>query len=90
MLDVIANVSYNGHNKLIIYEENLDPKFFDLKTKFAGDVLQKISNYRFRLAIVGDFSKYRSKSLNDFIWECNRGKMVCFVSTQPEAIEKLS
>ena len=32
------------------------------------------------LIIVGDFSKYKSKSLNDFIFESNKGSQVNFVS----------
>ncbi|MDO4771844.1 DUF4180 domain-containing protein, partial [Porphyromonas sp.] len=55
------------------------PDFFDLKTKIAGDILQKFSQYQMPLVIVGDFSKYKSKSLNDFIFECNKGKQINFV-----------
>ncbi|WP_449401649.1 DUF4180 domain-containing protein [Chryseobacterium wanjuense] len=55
-------------DKVIIHEKNITPEFFDLKTKIAGDILQKFSNYRVKLAIVGDFSKYESKSIKDFIF----------------------
>ncbi|TCO68680.1 DUF4180 domain-containing protein [Marinisporobacter balticus] len=30
------------------------------------------------IAIVGDFCAYKSKSLHDFIYECNSGNCVCF------------
>jgi len=42
-----------------------------------------------KLAIVGDFSKYQSKSLQEFIGESNRGNRVFFVSNIEEAILKL-
>jgi len=52
--------------------------------------LQKFSTYRVRLAIIGDFSKYTSKSLRDFIYESNKGKHICFVANTEDAIQMLS
>lgn len=89
-LDLVGNVYYQGFEKLILHEKNLSPEFFDLKTKLAGEILQKFSNYRVRLVIVGDFSKYESKSLRDFIFESNNGEQVNFVNSLPEALNKLS
>ena len=78
-LDLIGNVYYQGFDKIIIHEKNIIPTFFDLKTKIAGDILQKFTQYKMPLIIVGDFSKFNSKSLNDFIFESNKGKQVNFV-----------
>lgn len=89
-IDLIGNVYYQGYEKLIILKENITPDFFDLKTKLAGDILQKFSNYRVRLVIVGDFSKVESKSLQDFIRESNKGKLVNFLASKEEAISRLS
>lgn len=66
-LDLMGNIYYQGFDKIVLYEENITPDFFDLKTKIAGEILQKFSNYRIGLAIVGDFSKFESKSMRDFI-----------------------
>lgn len=88
-LDIMADCSYQGADKMIWYEENIIPDFFDLKTCLAGDILQKFSNYRMKLAIVGEFSKYTSKSLRDFIYESNKGGSTIFVKSLPEALEKL-
>lgn len=85
-LDILANCSYGGATKIIIREEQMNADFFDLKTKLAGEVLQKFSNYRCQLAIVGDFKKYESKSLNDFIYESNKSGRIFFASTEKEAI----
>ena len=89
-LDIMANAAYSGATKLILHEKNITPDFFDLKTRIAGDILQKFSNYNMPLAIVGDFSKYTSKSLRDFIYESNKGRSVNFVSSVDEAKEKLA
>lgn len=74
---------------VIVNKENIDESFFDLRTGFAGELLQKLVNYNCRLAIVGDFSVYSSKALKDFIYECNNGKNFCFVDSIEKALEKL-
>ncbi|MDD4778372.1 MAG: DUF4180 domain-containing protein [Fermentimonas sp.] len=88
-LDLLGNIYYQGFEKLIIFEKNINPDFFDLKTGIAGEVLQKFSNYRTQLAIVGSFSKYESKSLHDFINESNRGKHVIFAESVEDALKKI-
>ena len=88
-LELIVNTGENDCSRFIIREENLHPDFFDLKTRIAGDILQKFSNYRVRLAIIGDFSKYSSKSLQDFIRESNRGRTIFFAGDLESAIQKL-
>ena len=37
-----------------------------------------------QLAIVGDFSKFTSKSLKDFIFESNKGKFINFIASRVE------
>ena len=76
------------HDNIIIHKELLPDSFFDLKGGLAGDILQKVSNYKLRIVIVGDFSKYESKSLRDFIFESNKSKTVGFVGSVDEALEK--
>lgn len=88
-LDIMANCDYQGARKIILYEKNIIPAFFDLKTGIAGDILQKFTNYQVQVAIVGDFSKYESKSLRDFIYESNKHRQINFVNTFEEAKEKL-
>ncbi|RYZ95444.1 MAG: DUF4180 domain-containing protein [Sphingobacteriaceae bacterium] len=89
-LDLLGNVYYQGFDRMIIHEDNITPKFFDLKNGIAGEILQKFSNYRMRLAIVVDTTKFTSKSLNDFIYESNNGKTVNFISSMDEALKVLS
>lgn len=76
--------------RMIIHAQTFDPSFFDLRSGLAGEVLQKVVNYRLRLAIVGDFSVYESKALRDFIFESNKGKTIAFVSTVDEAFKTLT
>ena len=87
--DQLGSADYLGADKLIIHEDNLDPCFFDLRSGFAGEILQKASNYRKQIAIVGAFEKYSSKALQDFIRECNRGRQIIFASDIDSAKAKL-
>lgn len=89
-LDLLGNLYYQDFDKIIIYEDNITPTFFELRNGMAGEILQKFSNYRVSLAIVGNFSKYESKSLNDFIYESNKGRCVNFVNSLEEAIKTLT
>lgn len=88
-LDLMANVQYSGCDKMLLRKEQITEDFFELKTKLAGDILQKYTNYKMKIAIVGDFSSYNSKSLSDFIYECNQGDMVLFKATEEEALVEL-
>lgn len=88
-LDILGELYYRDFDKIIIREENITPAFFDLKTGLAGEILQKFSNYRVQLAIVGDFSNFQGKSIKDFIYESNRLGQVNFVGSIAEAIERL-
>ena len=89
-VELLMNCRYQGADAIIIKEHNVVPGFFDLSTRIAGDVLQKFSTYSGRLAIIGDFSKYDSKSLRDFIYESNKTGMICFVGSQDEAVKALT
>lgn len=88
-LSLLGDLYYQGFDKIILHEENIVPEFFDLKTKLAGGVLQKFVQYRMPLAVVGDFSKCTSKSLRDFIYECNQGRQVNFVTELSSALKDL-
>jgi hypothetical protein len=89
-LDLLGDAYYQGYDKVILYMKNITPSFFDLKNGLAGEILQKFSNYRVKLVILGDFSSFESKSLKDFIRESNNGKHINFLDSRDEAIRKLT
>lgn len=89
-LDLLGSLYYQGFDTIVIYEKNITPDFFDLKTGIAGEILQKFSNYRVRLAIIGDFEPYQSKSIRDFMFESNKGGHINFVQSKAEALDRLS
>ncbi len=86
---VLGEIYYSDTDRLIMHERNITPDFFELKNKMAGEILQKFSNYRMKLVVVGDFSKYESHSLRDFIYESNQGNQVNFLKSLEEALTVL-
>ncbi|TGK31684.1 DUF4180 domain-containing protein [Leptospira gomenensis] len=88
-LDLLGDCWGNDVRAILASARHFSTDFFDLKTRLAGEILQKYENYGIRLAIVGDFSGYESKSLRDFIYECNRGKKIRFAETRSEALDHL-
>jgi hypothetical protein len=69
----------------------LDETFFQLRSGFAGELLQKAVNYRLKLAIVGDVSPHvaTSNAFRDLVIESERGHDVFFVSDLTALAERL-
>lgn len=79
--DLIGEAMYEQVDLLVVPVERVDPAFFDLATGVAGELLQKATNYRLRLAIVGDVTPWtaQSASLRAFVEEAQRGGHLWFV-----------
>lgn len=89
-LDLMATVKYEmGSHQIIVDKSAVIEEFFDLKTRLAGEILQKFIIYDVKIAIIGDYSIYESKSLKDFIYECNKGKDIFFLEDENIAVEKM-
>lgn len=90
-LDLIMTVKYEtGCENIAVNKGAIVDDFFVLSSCLAGEILQKFINYGVRFAIYGDFSKYTSKPLKDFIYECNKGKDIYFQPTASLAVDRLS
>lgn len=90
-LDMVMSAKYEtGAVKIAIDKRTMAEAFFVLSTGVLGETLQKLINYHVKVAIWGDYSKYSSKPLKDFIYEANRGKDFFFVETKEEAVQALT
>lgn len=90
-IDVMMTVKYETGIKNIAISKNLIiDNFFILSSGLAGEILQKFVNYQFRVAIYGDFTKYTSKPLKDFIYESNKGHDIFFVDSLETAVKYLT
>ncbi len=89
-LNLMVDVQYRlDVNRIAVPKRAVKEDFFILSTGLAGEVLQKFVNYGVKLAIYGDFSRYTSKPLKDFMYESNNGGHVFFAASAEEAGEML-
>ena len=79
--DLVGATMSERTRLVVIPVARLSPAFLDLKTRLAGEVLQKFVNYRRQVVILGDVSQAvaGSPALRDFVRESNRGRTVWFV-----------
>ena len=90
-LDLIGETYGQEVDLIAVPAARLHPDFLRLRTRMAGDFMQKMQNYGLRLAIVGDISAAvaGSPALRDFVYESNSiGRMV-FVQDEDEMIRRL-
>lgn len=88
----IVGAALSARCKLVVLPvERLDDAFFSLKSRIAGEIIQKFVNYELRLAIIGDISRHveASSALRDFVFETNRGSQVWFLADHGELERRL-
>jgi hypothetical protein len=90
--DLIAEALGKGLLWVVLPVECFDDDFFRLKTRIAGEIVQKFVTYRRKLAIIGDISRFveESGALRDFVYETNRGDQVWFLATMAEFDARLA
>jgi len=73
-------------NCLLLYAENLTERFFDLSSREAGEILQKLRNYRIRLAVVWSPEvRQLSHRFDDLMVEENRDRYFHLFAERPNA-----
>ena len=92
ILDLVAEALPRRVSMIVVTVERLDPSFFQLRSGLAGEFVQKIVNYRLRLAVIGNISAFTANSaaFTDFVRESNRGRSIFFVHDLDELVEKLA
>jgi hypothetical protein len=90
-VELITAAWENRASWVVIPVERLAKDFFQLRTRIAGEILQKFVTYQLRVAIVGDISHYvsESDSFRDFVYESNRGNQIWFVRNHGELEQQL-
>ncbi|MBS4786380.1 MAG: DUF4180 domain-containing protein [Clostridiales bacterium] len=81
-----------GADRILLNKACVCEDFFILSTGLAGEILQKCINYGYgtKLGVYGDYSRYTSKPLHDFLYESNQGEDFFFTKAREEALQKLS
>jgi hypothetical protein len=89
-LDIIG-AAFSRADVVAVPVGRFDERFFTLRSGLAGEIIQKFTSYRLRLAIVGDISAQveASPALRDLVFESNRGRHVWFVADLDELDARL-
>lgn len=90
--DLIGNAWVDDVSVIAVPVNRLDPAFLDLRSGVAGEITQKIVNYRLKLAVIGDVSAAvaTSEPLADYIRETNRGEHIWFFDDEAGLAERLA
>src|SRR6185437_16642257 len=82
-VDLMSEASEQRALWIVIPEARLGDDFFELRTRVAGEIVQKFAMYGAKVAIVGDISRRiaTSQSLAAFVAEANRGESLWFVKS---------
>ncbi|WP_082113833.1 DUF4180 domain-containing protein [Chromobacterium vaccinii] len=60
--------------RLLISHEVLPADFFQLSSRFAGEFLQKLQNYRLQTAVVIDAERDYGERFGEYLREARRGR----------------
>jgi len=89
ILDLIAFCGENDTNLLMLYDRNLTPDFFDLKTGFAGMLFQKLVNYHIRAVMILSSDTMLNKRFIELVYESNKGDQFRFYRDKDVAVQWL-
>ena len=87
----IVEACWSHHaSSALLYAENMCPGFFDLSSRDAGAILQRLRNYGIRLVIVCPFGQVRfSSRFGEMVAEEQRGHHFAIVESRDAAVEWL-
>jgi Domain of unknown function (DUF4180) len=74
-----------GSAGLVLTEKDLAPEFFDLRSGLAGELFQKTTNYRLRVAIVLPDPEVYGERFSELAYEHTSHSMIRFVRSKDEA-----
>ncbi len=70
---------------LILTEDDLAPEFFDLRSGLAGELFQKFTNYKLRVAIVLPDPTAYGERFAELAYEHTSHSLIRFVRSKDEA-----
>ena len=70
----------------MLTENDLAPEFFDPRSGLAGELFQKSTNYRLRVAIILPDPENYGERISELAYKHTTHNMICFVRSKDEAI----
>lgn len=88
--DVITRCIESGQRRLLLDQAALPPEFFDLGTRIAGTLVQKLTQYEIRMAGVVPDPSIHSQPFQDFAREAGRHAFFRFFPDREQAVAWLT
>lgn len=91
-LDLIGEAFGQEIDVMVVPVGRFVPEFFQLRSRLAGEFIQKFVTYGIKFAIIGDIAPQTAQSdaLRDFVRESNRGTSVFFLPDFDALVTKLA
>ncbi len=89
-LALVAACIENASLRLLIESRWLPPQFFELRTQFAGEFLQKLENYHIRLAAIIPPAPAHGERFREFLLEARKGRSLRVFEERREAEDWLA
>ena len=88
--DLVAASMEHDTDRLLLDTGVLPPAFFELRTRFAGEFLQKLQTYRLRTAIVMSPDADHGERFGEYLQEARRGHFCRFFTSREDALAWLT
>jgi hypothetical protein len=89
-MDLVAACLEQGTHRLLLEARHLPPAFFELRSGFAGELVQKMQNYRIRVAGVFPSEASYGDRFREFLLEARRGHGFRVFAARDEALTWLA
>jgi hypothetical protein len=87
--DILGLIGFCGEHlcgSVLVHAGVLPDEFYDLKTGLAGELLQKLVNYRITAAFIVEAEKAGSGRFYEMMIEANRGRQFFFCQEREQAV----
>lgn len=88
--DPVRAAIESGERRLLIDHHAVPPEFFDLSTGVAGSIVQRLTMYGIRMAVVVPDASIHSGPFQDFAREANTGGVFRFFPDRAQAVAWLT
>ncbi len=86
VMDLIGNSIGNGTRQVLLDSYDLPAQFFNLRTGFAGEYIQKFINYNIKAAIVLEQNKLDSDRFREMVLESNKLGNISYFENKERAV----
>jgi hypothetical protein len=83
--DVLVRSIESGAEQILVEADAMPPRFFDLSSGAAGDLVQGLANHGIRMSVVVLDLTHRSDAFQAFVKEANRGRACRFFESEADA-----